>query len=1616
MSQHKPLPDLPPNYALSVESRNHRAGLIRHFLEDIHEPGIEARRDGWVCVFEEALDEMSEEIERENWLAAVKRGKQLKKSLGKPSSSSKTIRATPVRAPPEAAKDSSKEDTTAGSQTSKDDTNILASTSTGPSPFQRLFDLNSRPHIPAGKHRPGHLLLCLSPHGRRLPLPTEDSGFDVLPANIGCTFSPATFTLKKTETESETTILYGLDGLEHDYLDTQLRLIGGTFTLKGVNSPMQHMLLSKVLRLAIYIHLALILEQRLLRDSGVEVKFTRPKLPVPSPSTPSNPALEKGVNQWRPTRPKMRNIPSSFTNFFMKRSLSHRSQTINSVGRGGSLDLTVNLVHAPTVDIPVDSSPRRSTDGHGFSGLRLNRFSFLGERRLSLRRSTHSSTPVDSGAITPSLPFVVALKRIEESKGFLSTSPGVILNAPKLLVDLADKENLSIADLENQPPKRRLKGDERLALTSLLGWDGKDAEGRGMSGILGFVRQQQISVLCSTHVPPVAPAKTPANVAPSPSLTNTSDIPSQGSSTFTTNSTASSSSGASVATVSPNNVKTPPFNLPTSGLSPCGKPHWITYRYYSNGDSTLGEWIEEFTKSSNLPCDRPECKFTRGQHEIRVIHDGVRITFRSSKTSTEAKKDEGETEGKSKEEKPVGTHDANEINDEQHISVWETCAVCNASTSRKLMDDGTYLISYAKFLELIIYSPSIHVLTPPLCDHTNPSSGPSNSLHPSRFNIIRHFSTPLGQISLSLSKIEDIFEFRVPRLQITRGTERSSPTPTRYDSKPEPETTVDKKKFLRKEIKRWWEGVADHIDKIEKVLNSEDATQKALPRLPSIDDEYAAFDVTAEGSGSVTPRAVSPLPSLPPTAPNSPSKDHGPNTSYFTTQSSVSTDTQASKAPTVPPKEDPGRLLSTLRHNFQKIEQSLYSQLAKTPETSLNDVRRSFIATGKGTQKRLKAWQKKHLSSSKAKEVGDLIAEEPEWWGKGCHAVPGGNIIVREDDWGSIIAHTLSTTDYQLELANLSIARAAFGASQPAATPRTITDSGTSSFFSVAAGYRLFASSSSKNQPDPDQEDVVWNEPEQYSAVISRKEHTRDPTSLLSIRDVLRQTSIPEQPSGTTTPSRFASLSNATAQIITGTKPTAVKAKANVGISKEAVDGTMDTSDSVETGIQLLQDLENSIPSPPPSVDSEKPSTGIVETHIRRVKDSSVVSANSAESQVTVGKDDIPPPLPPKDGQKTPNSVSSPSTPIPVTPEASAKSETVHHSTASGFASTLAHGINSAVRYVLHSETLSQPSTPPPPSSAKKHHALLADITTFDERPHIKYDWTIGKRLKFSCTVYYAKQFDVLRKRCGISDGFVQSLSRSTNWAAEGGKSKSNFWQTSDKRFVIKTLVNAWNVADLQVLVDLAPSYFRYMDATASRATVLAKLIGFYTVEIRNLETGAVQSKADLLVMENLFFDKKISKTFDLKGIQGRKVRSHGDTTKTLFDGEWIEGQQRTLTLVRPHSKLVLHEAIKHDAEFLSKSNIMDYSLLLGIDEEKKEIVCGLVDTIGSYTFAKTLEYKAKQGLQSGKEVTVMPPTEYQDRFVNALEGYFVACPDKWSKPLDESLVIHDPCLLPSIL
>ena len=466
-----------------------------------------------------------------------------------------------------------------------------------------------------------------------------------------------------------------------------------------------------------------------------------------------------------------------------------------------------------------------------------------------------------------------------------------------------------------------------------------------------------------------------------------------------------------------------------------------------------------------------------------------------------------------------------------------------------------------------------------------------------------------------------------------------------------------------------------------------------------------------------------------------------------------------------------------------------------------------------------------------------------------------------------------------MELFKFSTGRSP-SASQTSTPPLTSpppehTPSSASSFFSVAAGgYKLFTFGS-RNQPDPDQEGVVWNEPEQYHSSISRKETSR---SHHGMRDILRQKNVVEpSSSGVSTPLGKGRLSNSSAQAVFAKATSDVVSSPAAAEAPGAANGNVDGPDALAVVDQLvLQELTSVTMSPTSTVKSAKtsainpvlPDSWLPSTTGESEKAPSVtgVSVEGGGSEETVRQDkeqdNIPlttPPLPPKDivVQKE-KEVDDPSI-RPKEPEG----ET---GTSSRLATAVASGINSAVRYITNNTDV--PLGTVSSTSNTKHALLLVNI---NERPHIKYDWTIGKRMKFSCTVYYAKQFDALRRRCGINDLFLKSLVSSVNWSAQGGKSRSNFWKTKDDRFIIKSLVNAWNVADLyvpcfsyftflfflkknldflsyrQVLIELAPSYFRYMDATASKATVLAKLVGFYTIEIKNLETGAVQSKADLL-------------------------------------------------------------------------------------------------------------------------------------------------------------------------
>ena len=69
----------------------------------------------------------------------------------------------------------------------------------------------------------------------------------------------------------------------------------------------------------------------------------------------------------------------------------------------------------------------------------------------------------------------------------------------------------------------------------------------------------------------------------------------------------------------------------------------------------------------------------------------------------------------------------------------------------------------------------------------------------------------------------------------------------------------------------------------------------------------------------------------------------------------------------------------------------------------------------------------------------------------------------------------------------------------------------------------------------------------------------------------------------------------------------------------------------------------------------------------------------------------------------------------------------------------------------------------------------------------------------------------------------------------------------------------------------------------------------------------------------------------------------------------------------------------------LQSIDVMDYSLLVGVDEEKHELVLGIIDFMRQYTWDKHLETWVKtSGILGGPKnasPTVISPQQYKKRF-----------------------------------
>ncbi|KZO89685.1 hypothetical protein CALVIDRAFT_603485 [Calocera viscosa TUFC12733] len=270
------------------------------------------------------------------------------------------------------------------------------------------------------------------------------------------------------------------------------------------------------------------------------------------------------------------------------------------------------------------------------------------------------------------------------------------------------------------------------------------------------------------------------------------------------------------------------------------------------------------------------------------------------------------------------------------------------------------------------------------------------------------------------------------------------------------------------------------------------------------------------------------------------------------------------------------------------------------------------------------------------------------------------------------------------------------------------------------------------------------------------------------------------------------------------------------------------------------------------------------------------------------------------------------------------------------------------------------------------------------------------------CRVFFAEQFDVLRRTCGCEASYIESLSRCLKWDATGGKSGSAFLKTRDDRFIAKELSRP----ELAAMTKFAPKYFEYMSNAFSmkKPSVLAKVLGFYKIGYKNPNTGRAM-RLNLLVMENVFYERRFSKIYDLKGsMRNRMIHSTGKVNEVLLDENLMQSAHLTPWYIREHTKCMLRSALWNDTTFLCDLNVMDYSLLVGVDSERNELVVGIVDYIRTYTWDKKLESWVKESAFLGGakgEPTIVTPRQYKTRFLSAMERYLMMVPDRWMKRPD---------------
>lgn len=201
---------------------------------------------------------------------------------------------------------------------------------------------------------------------------------------------------------------------------------------------------------------------------------------------------------------------------------------------------------------------------------------------------------------------------------------------------------------------------------------------------------------------------------------------------------------------------------------------------------------------------------------------------------------------------------------------------------------------------------------------------------------------------------------------------------------------------------------------------------------------------------------------------------------------------------------------------------------------------------------------------------------------------------------------------------------------------------------------------------------------------------------------------------------------------------------------------------------------------------------------------------------------------------------------------------------------------------------------------------------------------------------------------------------------------------------------------EFKMFLEFASQYFDYLCKSFfhNYPCALCKILGAYKIKIISKQNGQTKTtKKYLFITENLNFgikpeDESHIMRYDLKGSKVNRFVQSSEKT-VLHDNNFLLQFNGRPLPIRYTINRILHICINNDTLCLSKSNIIDYSLLTIVDTKRKKVRFGIIDYVQQYTLEKIFESKFKNFVK-GQEPTIVDPDKYKQRFKQAMKSYFV--------------------------